>query len=386
MTTLGEEQNAANCYKLINAASSTDPPRHIIVDNNWEAEGPANDYLESLRSRDLSPNTVRMRAYQLAHFLNYCAKEAIDWKQASYRQLRHYRNHLASTPNATSQNRAASTVNKYIATIIALLDYTAQTVGTSSNTLKELAARVPARNRQSYAELPQDQRAHLKAALPSSLKLRETQARLSVIDRDDLLIAVLSPKNNRDYFLLLLLAQTALRIGEALGLRKRDLHFSPASRPSNCSIKGPHIHVVRRHNANGARAKSPSERAVPVVEELVAAYVGLLTERASLVPAELESDFVFVNTFRGSVGAPMLYESTRAIFDRASTEAGVDINPHSLRHSCATIWLENGASRDEVQALLGHKSPKSTDIYIHPRIDELRAAVETTWRPFLELG
>jgi len=47
-------------------------------------------------------------------------------------------------------------------------------------------------------------------------------------------------------------------------------------------------------------------------------------------------------------------------------EAGVqEIGTHGLRHSSAAIWLEAGASRDDLRSLLAHTDPKTTDRYIH---------------------
>ena len=44
--------------------------------------------------------------------------------------------------------------------------------------------------------------------------------------------------NARDRFLVVLLLQTGLRIGEALGLRRNDLHFLPGSRNAGCRVRG----------------------------------------------------------------------------------------------------------------------------------------------------
>ncbi|HIY64126.1 MAG TPA: tyrosine-type recombinase/integrase, partial [Candidatus Mediterraneibacter stercoripullorum] len=52
----------------------------------------------------------------------------------------------------------------------------------------------------------------------------------------------------------------------------------------------------------------------------------------------------------------------RAVSD---AELSVKATPHSLRHSFATHLMEQGVGRQHIQALLGHRDPKSTEIYLH---------------------
>lgn len=52
----------------------------------------------------------------------------------------------------------------------------------------------------------------------------------------------------------------------------------------------------------------------------------------------------------------------RAVSD-AELPAGA--TPHCLRHSFATHLMEQGVERQNIQALLGHRDPKSTEVYLH---------------------
>jgi len=64
-------------------------------------------------------------------------------------------------------------------------------------------------------------------------------------------------------------------------------------------------------------------------------------------------------------------------FKRACTKAGVDesIHFHSLRHGAATRMIVNGAPVPSVQKILGHANIQTTMIYMHPDLEDLRAAV-----------
>jgi site-specific recombinase XerD len=60
-------------------------------------------------------------------------------------------------------------------------------------------------------------------------------------------------------------------------------------------------------------------------------------------------------------------ETTRRVFHKAVAEAGITkrVTPHSLRHSFATHLIDTGTDVTTVQALLGHKSIRTTTLYIH---------------------
>lgn len=78
--------------------------------------------------------------------------------------------------------------------------------------------------------------------------------------------------------------------------------------------------------------------------------------------------------FEGQYGGRYSPRSVQNIFSRALTNADVNkyATLHTLRHSYATHCLENGHNLKDIQHALGHRSLKTTSIYLHISSDAMR--------------
>jgi integrase len=166
----------------------------------------------------------------------------------------------------------------------------------------------------------------------------------------------------RDRFLLALLAETGMRIGQALGLRHADF----VSRDREVRI------VPRAGNANGARAKLREAAVIPVSTPLVRLY----SEYMHIEYGGIDSDYVFVNLFAEPVGQPLGYPAVHRLIGRIAKRTGVAFTAHMLRHTHATELIRNGVPIEVVARLLTHRSSTTTSqTYIHLDAVDVREAL-----------
>ena len=119
--------------------------------------------------------------------------------------------------------------------------------------------------------------------------------------------------------------------------------------------------------------KGSKERLVPISDRALKEIENYLPWRRQLKIKPGEEDYVFLNRR----GAHLTRTMILIMLKRQAEEAGIKktISPHTLRHSFATALLEGGADLRVIQALLGHESIGTTEIYTHISVQTLRNEV-----------
>jgi integrase/recombinase XerD len=354
-----------------------------VVDDEYRVVHVADEYLQHLRlGRDAAESTTKSYAEALALYLRWCEQASRDWRTAAGR-LGGFITWLRHTPGGPDAPlagpgvrdvRGPGRINRILSVVRGFIRHAVVIGEVPSGVLAALYDITDDRH------LPVEVRGEtsgLRFVARPRHRLSETQ---TVADRatDAEVVALLRVcRSARDRFIVLAMARAGLRRGELSGLRREDMHVVADASVLGCPFPGAHLHVHRRDNPNGAWAKSRRARVVPIDELLVLAYDSFWLEREDCRPAR-GCDFVLVNLFREPLGAPMrpgaLNELLTALSGRA--ELSRQIRPHMLRHGFASNVLDAGGALDEAQALLGHASPASTQVYLHPSGDRLRQAVE----------
>jgi len=162
----------------------------------------------------------------------------------------------------------------------------------------------------------------------------------------------------RDYTLLLVAAQTGLRVSELTGLRYEDLRLG---------IGG----AVR------CRGKGRKERSTPLRKNVVAALRAWLRERAGDPTSPL---------FPSVRGGPLSRDGVEHLLAKHVTMARKQcpsltkkhITMHGLRHSAAMDLLQRGVDRAVIALWLGHESVETTQVYLHADMAMKEAALAKT--------
>ncbi len=152
-----------------------------------------------------------------------------------------------------------------------------------------------------------------------------------------------APVGVRDRAILELLYACGLRVSELVGLDT-----------DRVDLQGQQVRVIGKGN---------KERRVPMGDEARERLHRYRIGPRELWTAGKPSPAVFV----GKRGKRMSRESVWHLIRRWTEVAGVSerVTPHTFRHSFATHLLEGGADLRVVQALLGHASISTTQLYTH---------------------
>lgn len=363
------------------AVSPTAGVSWVVVDEDYGLHVEAAAFLAGLRGRDLSKNTERVYAGRVALYLTWCSSNGLDWADPGFLALNRFVGWLVSEPlpprggkpDLVPRFRSEGTANAVMTAVVEFLRF-----GAVHGWVPVAAVSVLSQPKY-LTQLPPGydpgDSGQFRTVRARTLRYRVAEPGYEALSPEQIAVMLELARHARDRFLVAALACTGMRIGEALGMRRQDVHLLPDSRALGCGVEGPHVHVRRRRdNINGALAKSRFPRTIPVTDDLAALYADYQDER-DLVP-EAIGDMVFINLFREPLGAAMTYRNAKDMFDRLARRAAFTARPHMLRHAAATRWIRSGVAQDVAQELLGHVSPASMAPYLHCSDADKREAVE----------
>ena len=197
--------------------------------------------------------------------------------------------------------------------------------------------------------------AKLAKPLPKFVREKSVDAVLDAdIDMDDF-------TQVRDRLVVMLFYETGIRLSELIGLQDAA------------------VDVDKRELK--VRGKRDKDRIVPFGDELAMWVAGYRRLRAD-VPAQCG------NLLITPKGKPLYPSLVYHVVHNSLAGAGATgkLSPHVLRHTFATVMLNNGAELNNVKELLGHESLAATQVYTHVTLSELKHNYELAHPRALKKG
>ena len=160
-------------------------------------------------------------------------------------------------------------------------------------------------------------------------------------------------EGHRNRAIIEVLFSCGLRVSELTNLKLSNLY-----------IEEQYIRVM---------GKGSKERLVPISPRALDELNYWFVDRNVMKIKPGEEDYVFLNRRGQHLTRTMIL----IMIKRYAVEAGIKktISPHTLRHSFATSLLEGGADLRAIQAMLGHESIGTTEIYTHIDTSTLRQEI-----------
>ena len=173
------------------------------------------------------------------------------------------------------------------------------------------------------------------------------------IDRLEASIDLSKWEGHRNRAIIEVLFSCGLRVSELVNLKLSDLYLDEE-----------YVRVF---------GKGSKERLVPISKRAIMELQFWFDDRCHRTIKPGEEDYVFLNRYGKHLTRTMIL----IMIKRQADIAGIQktISPHTLRHSFATALLEGGADLRIIQALLGHESIGTTEIYTHIDTSMLRKEI-----------
>lgn len=341
--------------------------RYMLVDDKGE---PVEVVLKYIRYKDntgAARNTLRAYCYHLKLFFQFLDQESLDYRDigldemASFmRWLQNPYGSLRVSPIAlTTSTRTAQTINIILSTVIGFYDYIMRHEDYSVQLSVRLKRQISGSHRgfkDFLYHINKDRSYDRKI-----LKLKVPKSKPKTVSKEKVGMLMEACSNIRDKFLIQLLWESSIRIGEALALWLEDFQIDASK-----------IHIRDRGElSNHAEIKTVcSPRTIDVSSDLMNFYMDYIAEYHT---DEVDTNHVFIKLSGENKYQPLEYQDVVSLFERLRKKTGIDITPHILRHTSLTELRRAGWKDEHLMKRAGHAHIQTTmQMYIHPSDEEIR--------------
>lgn len=272
--------------------------------------------------RNYSPNTLAAYQNDLSWLLSFCEQQEMNPLDIQLEDLQHFAVQLHEHQiGPTSQARILSGIRSFYKYLL-------------------LSGEIE----QDPTELLESP--HLGERLPEVLSTDE-------IDQIQKSIDLSKPEGQRNKTIIEVLFSCGLRVSELVNLKLSNLYLEEG--------------FVR------VMGKGSKERLVPISSKAIRELQYWFVDRNLMKIQQGEEDYVFLNRRGKHLTRTMIL----IMLKRQAVAAGITktISPHTLRHSFATELLKGGADLRAIQAMLGHESIGTTELYMHIDTTTLREEI-----------
>ncbi len=297
-------------------------------------------YLEVERNR--SANTIDNYRFYLTRFFDYVSQaqkiRMLNPANINLPMIQRYRIYLNRMMGGNGEPLKKSTQNYHLIALRSFLKFLAK------RDVKSLAS-----EKIELAKMPEREVSFLEADEMSRLLDAPFQGTNGKPKIGDL----------RDKAILEVLFSAGLRVSELTKLKRDDINLK--------NKKGGTVEFTVRGKGKKLRVVFLSESAVKWLKEY-------LDRRIDVSPWMFVRMDKAANASAGKDESPMTPRSVERLVEKYSRLAGIakKVTPHTLRHTFATDLLSNDADIRSVQAMLGHSSITTTQVYTHVTDKHLR--------------
>ncbi|WPC40795.1 tyrosine-type recombinase/integrase [Clostridium sp. JS66] len=365
---------------VVKVKTEDDKERYFVAYNNGS---PVESILKFIRFKDntnYARNTLRMYCQHLKLYFEYLEQNNLDFQKVTIDDLSLFVNWLQNpykslkviptTPVDTA--RSPRTVNIIVDTVLMFYDYILRHEEYSNDVSERLKKFVTSSSRNFKGFLYGI--AYGKKKVTSNiLKLKVPNSKPKTLTKSEIETLVRACNNLRDRFLLSLLYETGMRIGEALSLWIEDIDISDMV----IDLKD------RGQLENNAEIKTVSSpRRIDISQNLADMFMEYIAEYHN---EEVETNHIFIKINGQNKNKAMNYTDVDNLFRNLKKKTGIYVTPHMFRHTSLTTLRMANWQPELLRIRAGHKNIYTTmNTYIHPSDKEITEEFNKT-QPNLDL-